>query len=205
MDRNEERSNDFDRITAPNPSDARDLDASTSKPAIDSEVGDRIGEGVGGVSGLAAGAAIGSLGGPIGAIIGGIAGAASGWWAGHEISQVARDFEQQEGTYRTLYESSPHGLADRSFDDVRPAYQLGYLASQNPDYSGRSFEEIEPELQRGWSEDVRAKHGDWQTVRGFVREVYSIRRSAAGAAQQDRAFSSESDRHFPRPDDQSSR
>jgi hypothetical protein len=56
---------------------------------------------------------------------------------------------------------------------VRPAYQLGHIASLNPDYNGRSFEDIEPDLRRGWGNDVRARYGDWSAVRPYANEAYS--------------------------------
>src|SRR5688500_12943082 len=127
----------------------------------DDNPGDEIGEAVGGISGVLTGAALGSLGGPIGTIIGGIAGAVTGWWAGKAISEAASHVtHEDEEYYRTHYERSPHRLADRTYDDVRPAYQLGHLAGRNPDYQGRSFEDVETDIQRGWSSEVSARHGD---------------------------------------------
>ena len=147
----------------------------------DDNPADEIGEAVGGISGVLTGAALGSLGGPIGTIIGGIAGAVTGWWAGKAISEAASHVTHDDETYyRTHYESSPNRLADRSYEDVRPAYQLGHLAGRNPDYQGRSFEEVESDLQRGWSSDVSARHGDWQQVRHYARDAYDRGRSGFG-------------------------
>jgi hypothetical protein len=137
-------------------------------------VGDQVGEAVGGVSGAVTGAAIGSAGGPIGTIIGGIAGAAGGWWAGRTVAEAAAQFTRDDDDfYRTEYENRPERLADRSYDDVRPAYQIGHVAGLNPDYQGRSFDAVEYDLQRGWSNDVRARHGDWSSVRPYAEEAYS--------------------------------
>ena len=142
--------------------------------------GDEIGQAVGGVSGVVAGAAIGSAGGPIGTVIGGLAGAVGGWWAGRTVSEAAQRFDDHtDNNYRQAYESRADRLADRSYEDVRPAYQLGYLASENPDYSGRNFESIEADLQRGWTNDLRARHGDWSTVRPFAEEAYTSRSSVS--------------------------
>ena len=142
--------------------------------------GDEIGQAVGGVSGVVAGAAIGSAGGPIGTVIGGLAGAVGGWWAGRTVSEAAQPFDDHtDNNYRQAYESRADRLADRSYEDVRPAYQLGYLASENPDYSGRNFESIEADLQRGWTNDLRARHGDWSTVRPFAEEAYTSRSSVS--------------------------
>jgi hypothetical protein len=142
--------------------------------------GDQVGEAVGGVSGVVTGAAIGSAGGPLGTIIGGIAGAVGGWWAGRTVSEAASRFtDHDDNNYRQAYEARPDRLADRSYEDVRPAYQLGHLASENPDYNGKNFEAIEADLQRGWSNDLRAKHGDWAAVRPYAQEAYTSRTSVS--------------------------
>jgi hypothetical protein len=147
-------------------------------------VGDHVGEAAGGISGVLAGAAIGSMGGPIGTIIGGIAGAVGGWWSGRAISEAAsRITDEDDGYYRSQYESSSSRSSGRSYDDVRPAYQLGHVAAQNPDYAGRDFESVESDLRRGWTGEIGTKHGDWQSVRTYARDAYLRGRdSARGAA-----------------------
>lgn len=180
MDRNER---DLD-TPATRRTDTRHLDDRLRDGSGDT-IGDEVGEAAGGISGVLAGAALGSLGGPMGTIIGGLAGAVSGWWAGRAISEAASRFtHHDDAAFRSHYEASPNRLADRDYDEVRPAYQLGYLASQNPDYANRSFDEIEPELKRGWTEDVRARHGEWESIRGYARDAYDRSRSlpSTGAA-----------------------
>ncbi len=153
--------------------------------------GEEIGQAVGGISGVVAGAAIGSAAGPIGTVIGGLAGAVGGWWAGKNVGEAAQRFDDHtDNNYRQAYDSRADRLADRTYEDVRPAYQLGHLASENPDYSGRSFEDIESELQRGWSNDLRARHGDWSTVRPFTEEAYTSRSSVASREALNRADNS---------------
>src|SRR5687768_10676694 len=145
-------------------------------------VGDQVGEAAGGISGVLAGAAIGSLGGPIGTVIGGIAGAIGGWWTGRAISEAASNFTHADDEhYRSSYQRAENRIADRAYEDVRPAYQLGHLASRNPDYQGREFDEIEADLQRGWTDDVSRQSGDWQQVRGYARDAYSRGRSGGEA------------------------
>lgn len=146
--------------------------------------GDKIGESVGGASGVVAGAAIGSAAGPIGTVIGGLAGAVGGWWAGKQVSEATHKFTQDDDMYyREHFVNRSERLADRGYDDVRPAYQLGHIASLNPDYNGRSFEDIEPELQRGWGNDLRSRHGDWSTVRPYAQEAYT--RSGSSVASRE--------------------
>ena len=133
---------------------------------------------VGGAGGTLAGAGIGTLvGGPIGAIVGAIAGAIGGWWAGQAMADPATTVTpEDEATYRALYEESPNRLADRSYDDVRAFYHLGHVAGANPDYRQRAFEEIEAELQKGWTADLRTRYGDWAYVRPFAREAFERQR-----------------------------
>lgn len=135
-------------------------------------VGNAVGEAAGGISGGLTGAAIGSLGGPIGTIIGGIAGALSGWWAGHAIAEAAQRYDAQyDDTYRRHYAEWAGQNALRSYEDVRPAYKIGYLAGQNPEWRDRSFAAVDPELGRGWAQ-LSAGHGDWAHVRDLARDAF---------------------------------
>jgi uncharacterized protein (TIGR02271 family) len=141
--------------------------------------GDRVGEATGGVAGAATGAALGSLGGPIGTIVGGIAGAVGGWWTGRAISEAASTYSEEDDQYYRQHFESTRGAASGSgsrgtgvggsYESARPAYQLGYLAGMNPDYADRRFDEVEPDLQRGWS---GSRQGDWSDVRDYARSAY---------------------------------
>ena len=106
--------------------------------------------------------------------------AVGGWWAGRTVSEAASRFtDHDDNNYRQAYEARADRLVDRTYDDVRPAYQLGHLASENPDYNGKNFEAIEMDLQRGWSNDLRARHGDWEAVRPYAEEAYESRTSVS--------------------------
>ena len=110
----------------------------------------------------------------IGTIIGGIAVAVGGWWAGRAVVGIASTFSDEDDKfYRLRYELSGRRLADRSYEHVRSAYQLGHLARRNPDYRWRDFDSIEPELRAGWTESVASRHGSWEQVRDFARAGYT--------------------------------
>lgn len=153
-----------------------DIRARRSKPVEDPGTG--TASAVGGVGGAIAGAGIGTVvAGPIGAIVGAIAGTLGGWWAGRAASDAGATITMDDETsYRTMYEQSPHRLADRSYDDVRAFYHLGHVASEHPEYSDRTFDEIEADLQKGWTADLRTRYGDWSQVRPFAREAFARRR-----------------------------
>ena len=137
-------------------------------------VGEAAGSFLGGVGGMAMGIA----GGPVGLVIGAIAGAVGGWWAGHGVAEAFTS--QDDAAYRAHYASSADRIADRDYDSVAPAYVTGHLAGRNPEYAARSFDQIEPELQRGWSDDVARRHGQWPAVRGYARAAFE--RVRAGSA-----------------------
>jgi phage tail tape-measure protein len=141
---------------------------------------DELGEGVGGIGGVLAGAAIGSMAGPVGTVIGGIAGAMGGWWTGRAITEAASKLtDADDSHYRSHYESSANRLADRGYEDVRPAYHLGHIAAHNPDYANREWSEVESDLQRGWSSQG-TNSGDWSTVSGYASQGFNRGRSMQG-------------------------
>jgi hypothetical protein len=137
-------------------------------PAGDEDAG-KVGQGLGGATGAAAGAGLGAILGPAGMIVGGLAGAVGGWWAGRQITDAADDFaDETDSHYRRLHEER---YADRGdYDEARGYYRLGHLARKNPDYSGRRFDEIEPELRRGWQDETGAegRYRSWDDVRPFI-------------------------------------
>ena len=113
----------------------------------------------------------------LGALLGGIAGAIGGWWAGRAVVEAASSLSHEDEAYfREHYDNVPNRAADRAYDDVRPAYYLGQIASHNPNFLEREFTEVEPELERGWSE-YSDKHGAWITVRDCAAEGFRHGRS----------------------------
>jgi len=136
-------------------------------------VADELGEATGGISGVLVGAGIGSAAGPIGTLIGGIAGALGGWWAGRAVAEAASALtHEDEAHFRGHFDSLSQRPADRAYDDVRPAYYLGQIASHNPNFVARHFTEVEPELERGWAA-YGDKYGTWTTVRTYAAEGFN--------------------------------
>jgi hypothetical protein len=138
-----------------------------------------LGETSGGFLGAAGGLSLGAMAGPVGAVLGGIAGAIGGWWAGRGIADTLTP--DDEAFFRSHYETASPLLADRAprrdFDAVRPAYVAGHLAGRNPDYAGRSFEQVEGDLRCGWGDDVAARCGEWPGVRDSARAAFDRARA----------------------------
>jgi len=171
-DRNFERSSDdLNRVESKS---ARAADKALGRHDEPATTGDVVGEAVGGVSGIAAGAALGSHAGPVGTVIGAIAGAVGGWWAGRAVSEAATTYtDDDDAYYRRHFEtrraSGLDATTDTDYDAYRPAYQLGQVASRNPDYADRNFDDIETDLRRGWTDDVSQRYGAWDKVRDRAR------------------------------------
>ena len=130
--------------------------------------GDAVGATTGGVAGAAAGAALGSLGGPIGTVVGALAGGVGGWWSGRAVSEAMSYTSDDDEYYRSHFGSA--GTQRTSYEDARPAYQLGHLAGMNPDYEGRSFDEVERELRDAYA---TAGQRNWSDLRDSARDAYT--------------------------------
>lgn len=80
----------------------------------------------------------------------------------------------QDRFWRSQFQHANH-LADRSYDQVRPAYELGHAAARDERYRGRPFEEIETDLENGWL-NVRSSAGNWEAVREYARQAFEAGR-----------------------------
>jgi hypothetical protein len=152
-------------------------------PARTRKDSETLGESSGGFLGAVTGMSIGAIGGPVGLVIGGLAGAVGGWWAGHGIAEAINNDDDDH--FRSEYERSPERRGDRAYEAVRPAYVAGHLAGRNPDYRGRSFEDVEPDLVRGWSADVVRHAGEWPSVRGHARSAFRRAREETASTPDD--------------------
>lgn len=125
--------------------------------------------------------------GPIGLVVGAIAGGAAGAAVGAVGTQAASDYYSAEydDYYRSLWDASPRRTADRTFDSARPAFQFGHVAAQHPEFAGRGFTDVEPELRRRWSDDLRAHGGEWDAVRPDVETAYGYARSRGLGVRRD--------------------
>jgi hypothetical protein len=104
---------------------------------------------------------------PLAVILGAIAGTVGGWWrtASESMPDLPREEEQVcQAHFTTVTVLSP-GM---SFEQARPGYALGYIAARNPDYRGRAFEEVEPDLRHGFTDPGV----DYDSLREFARYGY---------------------------------
>lgn len=72
--------------------------------------------------------------------------------------------------FRSYFQHS-NRFADRSYEEFRAAYQLGYDAARDPALAPRDFDAVEKDLEGRWL-NVRFTDDEWQSVREFVREGF---------------------------------
>lgn len=151
-------------------------------------VGTGIGAATGGIAGgIGAGALAGSMGGPVGTAIGAVVGAVAGGLAGKGIAE-AIDPTVEEKYWRSNYASRPYVKSGSSFDDYGPAYRYG--VDSYGQTKGRTFEQAEPDLQRGWEKAKGRSTLSWDKARDASRDSWqrvsdTIERAVPGDSDRD--------------------
>jgi hypothetical protein len=79
-------------------------------------------------------------------------------------------FTEHDPVFRSHFQHA-NRHADRAYEDVRPAYRLGFGAAGNSRFAGKTFEDVEKDLEGGWL-NVRIAGGEWQSVRDYAREGF---------------------------------
>jgi hypothetical protein len=153
----------------------RNIDARDENPdPITGEPGSHpIGVAAGGSSGAAAGATIGAaVGGPIGAAIGGTIGAVAGGAVGKSAAEALNPTIEEE-YWRENYRTRPYFKEGVDYSEYAPAYRYGWEAGVREDYRNRTFEEVEPNLQRDWEADRTRYPRPWSEMREATRDAYN--------------------------------
>jgi hypothetical protein len=138
-------------------------------------LGTGVGAAGGGAAGTWAGATIGgAVGGPVGAVVGGIAGAVAGAFGGGAAGKaVAENVDPTvESEYWSKnYNARPYYETGMTYDeDYGPAYQHGWESRTR--YTGRKFEEVEPELRNDWENTKAKSRLSWDKAKSAVRDAW---------------------------------
>lgn len=131
---------------------------------------------VGGVAGATiVGAATGSIaGGPlgtaVGAAVGAIAGSVAGGISGKAVAERINPAHEDD-YWRHEFPRRPYAIASKfGWTDFDRAYRFGY--QHYPEYHGRRFDEVEPELARRWQQERGESRLDWLEAREAVRDAF---------------------------------
>ena len=129
-----------------------------------------VGTGVGAaLVGAAAAAATGTVAGPVGTVVGAAIGAVLGGLAGKGVAESI-DPTAEDAYWRDNYRTRPYVASDARYEDYGPAYTYGLSAyERNP---GKQFDDVEPELSRGW-DSARGQSGlVWEQARSASRDAF---------------------------------
>lgn len=149
-------------------------------------VGTGVGAAAGGAAGIAAGVAASAatgmatgtvLGGPVGAAVGLVAGAVVGGLAGKAVGEAVNPTKEEQ-YWRSNYKSETYHDKNFTYDDYGPAYRTGYEAFGSN--SGKSFDEVEKDLEKEYSRNRGSSRLDWQGARPAARSAWD-RLSSTGS------------------------
>ncbi len=133
-----------------------------------------VGTGVGAAAAGAAGAAIGSVvpgvgtavGGAVGAVIGAVAGGLAGKGAAEAINPT-----EEDAFWRQNYRTRSYIQPGADYDQYEPAYRYGYSAYSQ--YQGRTWDDVEPDLERDWSRQRGNRSNlDWDNAKFATRDAW---------------------------------
>ena len=143
-----------------------------------------VGTGLGAAAGGAlAGAAAGAVGGPVGAIAGAAVGAVVGGLAGKGVAEGLNP-TAEDAYWRDNYTKEPYYVEGRTYDDYAPAYRTGYEAKTR--YAGRSYSEIEGDLERDYLANRGNGRLEWQDARDATKAAWHrVERTLPGDADLD--------------------
>lgn len=114
------------------------------------------------------GQALSAISRPLAAILGTVAGTLGGWWAKAAENRWELS-EADEEACRQHFASVTVVTPGMTYDRARTGYALGYVASRNPEYVGRRFDELEDDLRQGFG----AEHEhSYDSLREFTRYGY---------------------------------
>jgi hypothetical protein len=114
-----------------------------------------------------------------GAAVGVVAGGVAGKGVAEAIDPTAEDEYWGEN-----YSSTPYVTRGTAYGTYRPAYRYGWESFQR--HPGRSFDEVESELQRDWDEYRGVSPLNWESAKEAVRDAWHrVERAIPGDADRD--------------------
>jgi hypothetical protein len=143
-----------------------------------------VGVGVGAASAGAAGAAIGAaVGGPVGAVVGAAVGGIAGGYAGKGVAENI-DPTVEDAYWRETYPTRPYAVAGTSYDEYAPAYRYGWESRSR--YAGKSYDEVENDLERGWDQARERSSLAWHQAKDATRDAWHrVEHALPGDADRD--------------------
>lgn len=80
-------------------------------------------------------------------------------------------WEDDDTYWQSNYSNRPYASSSgQGYEYYRPGYRYGYDAADR--YSDRDWDEIEPDLARGWNDYENRGTSTWEQVKGAVRDAW---------------------------------
>lgn len=79
------------------------------------------------------------------------------------------DWNDDDSYWRTNYATRPYA-GTNPYDYYRPAYRYGFESANR--YRGRTWEEVESDLERGWERFEHRTQATWQQIKDAVRDAW---------------------------------
>lgn len=84
----------------------------------------------------------------------------------------AINLAEEETYWKEKYKTRPYYNEGREYDDYATAFHYGWESASKPENAGRKFEEIEPELERGWPAYRGSNQNTWKDFKDVIRDAY---------------------------------
>ncbi len=159
-----------DRTGTPNQNNPRDVPGvDMNRDPITGAPGSHpVGSGTGAAIGAAVGGVVGAVGGPIGVVAGAAIGGVAGGLVGKSAAEVVNPTGEIE-YWKSEFPNRPYARG-YAFNDYEPAY-LATATAYNANV-GRTFEEVEPDLERTWASNRRDSRVEWRDARLASKDAW---------------------------------
>ena len=78
-------------------------------------------------------------------------------------------WDEEDKYWRTNYRTRPYA-GSNEYDFYQPGYRYGYESATR--YQNRKWDEVEPELSRGWNTYQYRGTSTWEQVKNAVRDAW---------------------------------
>jgi hypothetical protein len=78
-------------------------------------------------------------------------------------------WDDEDAYWRNSFSSRPYASGG-TYDTYRPGYRYGYESAQR--YRGRSWDDVERDLERDWDSYADRGTSTWQQMKNAVRDAW---------------------------------
>jgi len=103
----------------------------------------------------------------VGLAAGAVAGGLAGKGAAEAVNPTAED-----AYWRENYNTQPWAERSYGYEDYQPAFRSGYEGYARHAASGKSYEDVEPELRRDWDRNKGKSRLEWDRARMASRAAW---------------------------------